>query len=430
MKYFLKFVIGLVVVFFFFSTAVVCAQSASSSLAGSVAADRADLEAKIQAQNQELAKLNSQLMATQNKLEGATTERVSLQKEISNIKNNINRLNLNIKADKINIQKLTLEIDSLNYDIRDIEISMEDKKKSIAELLREISRNDQVNLLTVLLNGKSLAESVSDFQALSDTSQQLGSDIVSLETLKGNKVAKVDSVNVKKNEISARSRDLENRKSIIQDQEGEKETILAQTKNKENLYQQQLDELRKKQDEIDGEISKLETELRAKFDINVLPSKRPGVLDWPIKLKKDGGTGIITQHFGEVSSLYRGKPHNGLDVATPVGTPVLAAADGKVIAVDNNDRSSWKKYVYGKYVLIEHPDGLATLYAHLSKQVARKGDVVNKGDLIGYSGNTGYSTGPHLHLGAYWAASIIMKSVPPVGGLIPVGVAINPEDYL
>ncbi|MEK7180749.1 MAG: peptidoglycan DD-metalloendopeptidase family protein [Patescibacteria group bacterium] len=430
MKYYSKFTIVLVIVFFWFPAALVFAQSASSSRTDSATADRAELEARIQTQNLELEKLNAQLIATQNKLESAKTERVSLQKELTNIKNSISQLNLNIKSDKINIQKLTLEIDSLNYDIRDIEISMDEKKKSIAELLREISRNDQVNLLTVLLNGNSLAESVSDVQALSDTSLQLGADIGNLETLKGDKIVKVDSVSAKKVEISLRSKNLENRKSIIQDQEGEKATLLAQTQNKESQYQKDLEDLRKKQNEVEDEISKFESELRAKFDVSVLPTKRSGVFEWPVKLRKDGGTGIITQHMGEISNLYRGKPHNGLDIGTPLGTPVFAAEEGKVIAVDNNDRSSWKKYQYGKYILIEHPNNMATLYAHLSKQIVQKGAAVKRGDLIGYSGNTGYSTGPHLHFGLYWSPSIIMKSVPPATGLVPVGVVVNPEDYL
>ncbi len=423
-------ILGLICAVLFFFILSVSADNTTSSQADNMVAGRAELEARIQQQNQELDKLNAQLLVTQNKLEGAKSERMSLQKELAGIKNNITRLNLNIKADKVSIQKLTLEIDSLNYDIRDIEISMDQKKKSIADLLRVINRNDQVNLLTILLNGKNLAESVSELQALSDTSLQLGADIGGLEKLKGNKIAKVDSVNAKKSEISNRSRDLENRKSIIQDQEGEKATLLAQSQNKESQYQKELEDLRKKQDEIADQITKFEDELRSKFDIKILPSKNSGVLSWPVKLRKDGGTGIITQHFGEVSGLYKGKPHNGLDIGTLVGTPVMAAADGKVIAVDNNDRGSWRKYQYGRYVLIEHEDGLATLYAHLSRQSVQKGDSVKRGDLIGYSGNTGYSTGAHLHFGAYWAASILMKSVPPAAGLVPVGVVINPEDYL
>ena len=114
----------------------------------------------------------------------------------------------------------------------------------------------------------------------------------------------------------------------------------------------------------------------------------------------------------------------------PIGTPVFAAADGKIIAVDNNDRNAWNKYQYGKYILIEHDNNLTTIYAHLSAQVVQKNSLVKRGDLIGYVGKTGYATGPHLHFGVYWAPSVLMKSIPPAEGLVPIGVVINPEDYL
>lgn len=161
-----------------------------------------------------------------------------------------------------------------------------------------------------------------------------------------------------------------------------------------------------------------------------MPIKRPGVFAWPIKLIKDGGVGHITQHQGEVSRLYKGKPHNGLDIGAPLGTPVYAAADGIVKEIGNNDINYYRRYQYGKYILIKHENNLSTLYAHLSRQIISRGANVKKGDLIGYSGNTGYSTGSHLHFGVYWAPSVLMKSVHPAAGLVPIGVVINPEDYL
>ena len=81
-------------------------------------------------------------------------------------------------------------------------------------------------------------------------------------------------------------------------------------------------------------------------------------------------------------------------------------------------------------MLGRHENGLATLYAHLSRQTVGAGAAVKRGDLVGYSGNTGYSTGPHLHLGLYWASSIEMKSVPPAAGLVPVGVTLDQQIYL
>ena len=420
----------LAIIFFFLvlTSSQVLAQTTSVSTDSQ--AKRAEVENRIKEQNSELEKLNRQLQETQNKLDSARSEKTSLQSELNVIKNSINQLNLSLKTDRLSVEKLTLEIDSLRFDIQDIDGSVETKKISISDLLREMYRNDNINLLTIILRGDTLADSVLEAQALANTTEQLQSDLSYLEDLKTRKVKKVDEVNNKKNEISVRQKNLENKKQIIEDQEGAKETLLANTKNKESVYQKELEELRKKQDDISDLISKFEEELRIKFDVGVLPSKRSGVLEWPVKLKTDGGVGIITQRQGEISKLYRGKPHNGLDIGVPIGTPVLAAESGTVFAVDNNDKSSWQKYQYGKYILNKHDNGLATLYAHLSKQVVTKGQTVKRGDLIGYSGSTGYSTGPHLHLGVYWASSIAMKAVPPALGLVPIGVVVNPEDYL
>jgi murein DD-endopeptidase MepM/ murein hydrolase activator NlpD len=93
-------------------------------------------------------------------------------------------------------------------------------------------------------------------------------------------------------------------------------------------------------------------------------------------------------------------PHVGVDFAVRVGTPVRAVLDGTVIECPLDSRT------YGCYVLILHPDGCATLYAHLSKLLVKKGGAVHAGDVIGLSGGaiggfgSGQTTGPHLHFEA------------------------------
>lgn len=398
--------------------------------ANAVFPEQIELERQINQRNEELKEINKRLTETEQSLVETQGEKTSLQREIRSIKSNISQLNLNIQADGVVVKKLGLEIDSLSYDIRDIEISVQEMKKSVGELLRKIQRNSRNNFLTILLKGDSLAESVLEAQNISDLGAQLAVDVISLGEFRGDLDGKLTSVSDRRDEISFRQSNLKVRKSIVEEENQRKSEILVQTKNQESLYEQQLDELRAKQDEIAKEIARIEDELRVKFDASLLPTKRPGVFAWPVALKSQGGKGIITQHFGEISNLYGGRPHNGLDIGVPVGTPVFAGEEGRVMAVDNNDRSRWSKYQYGKYVLIEHSNNLATLYAHLSEQTARVGDSVKRGDLIGYSGTTGYSTGPHVHFGLYWAPSILMKTIPPASGLVPVGVVIAPEDYL
>ena len=85
--------------------------------------------------------------------------------------------------------------------------------------------------------------------------------------------------------------------------------------------------------------------------------------------------------------------HNGVDIGAPVGSPILAAAEGVVLAA----KPSGYNGGYGKMVIISHPNGTQTVYGHLSSVYVTTGQSVSKGEQIGESGNTGRSTGPHLH---------------------------------
>jgi hypothetical protein len=84
--------------------------------------------------------------------------------------------------------------------------------------------------------------------------------------------------------------------------------------------------------------------------------------------------------------------HTGLDFRGPIGTPIYAAADGVVELVRPN-----RTVGFGNLITLSHSYGFKTLYAHLSRMIVTQGSFVQKGQLIGYLGNTGYSTGPHLH---------------------------------
>lgn len=104
---------------------------------------------------------------------------------------------------------------------------------------------------------------------------------------------------------------------------------------------------------------------------------------WPV-------TGPLSSPFGPRSLLPGKTFHNGIDIAVPLGTPVRATGDGVVRFVGNTDG-------YGLRVEIDHGNGLVTLYAHLSETNVVPGQRVRRGEVIAKSGNTGSSTGPHLH---------------------------------
>lgn len=108
-------------------------------------------------------------------------------------------------------------------------------------------------------------------------------------------------------------------------------------------------------------------------------SRGANLFSWPL-------LGVITSNYGPRKSGY----HHGLDIAESTGTPIKAAKSGKVIF------SGWRS-VYGYAVIIDHGNDTQTLYGHASKLLVKKGQYVYKGQIIAKVGNTGRTTGPHLH---------------------------------
>lgn len=387
---------------------------------------KSDLQAQIDAKKLQLDRINLELNTTKANLEGVQKQKQALQREILTLQNSMKELDLSIQSDQVNIEKLGLEITSLNYNLSDIEGEVSQKQQDVRDVFKAIQRADGDNILIMFLREENLESALTEVRSLANLKNQLSQDIGELNDLHDQYSQTIKNIKDKRGSIRAHTVNLQNRKLIVEDQKQTQQAILEQTKNQESIYQSKLSVLQQQQDALDQEIGQIEDRLRKDFDVSVLPTKRHGLFEWPIQ--DDGG--IVTQHFGTVSRLYKGRPHNGLDVGAPIGTPIIAADDGVVMAVDNNDVSRVRKYQYGKYILIKHATGLATLYAHLSKQTVSSGQSVKKGDLIGYSGSTGYATGPHLHFGLYWAASIKLVGVSPANGLVPVGVVLNPEDYL
>lgn len=106
-----------------------------------------------------------------------------------------------------------------------------------------------------------------------------------------------------------------------------------------------------------------------------------GEWQWPLKNVE------VSSNFGERGRKF----HQGSDFRAPVGTPVYAASDGRVIYVGSKVRG------YGRMVVIKHTDNIHTVYGHNSKNLVKSGAEVKRGDLIAFSGKTGHVTGPHLH---------------------------------
>jgi murein DD-endopeptidase MepM/ murein hydrolase activator NlpD len=126
----------------------------------------------------------------------------------------------------------------------------------------------------------------------------------------------------------------------------------------------------------------------------------------------------VASGFGwRIHTIYKTeKLHTGMDFTAPIGTEVYATGNGVVSKVENDGRG------YGNNIIINHGYGYETLYGHMSKFNVRVGQKINRGDLIGYSGNSGSSTGPHVHYE-------VRKNGTPVNPVNFYYNDLSPEEY-
>ncbi|MDX6585235.1 MAG: hypothetical protein QOI10_4419, partial [Solirubrobacterales bacterium] len=154
----------------------------------------------------------------------------------------------------------------------------------------------------------------------------------------------------------------------------QKYTVLASTRESRKSLEGEMVALEKAQAAITAKLSQ-----SAGAPVMGPVKSGSGGLIWP-------ASGPITSGFG-----YRwGRLHAGIDIALPEGTPLRAAASGRVIIAGWVDG-------YGNYTCIQHAGALSTCYGHQSRLGTSVGASVTQGQVMGYSGNTGHSTGPHLH---------------------------------
>lgn len=168
-----------------------------------------------------------------------------------------------------------------------------------------------------------------------------------------------------------------------------KETQISNYNASIDGYNEQIAQYQAGMDDIDAQIAAIMEERRKQAEaaavqgLDVPVYYTGGNFQWPVS---SGGT--ITSTFGP----RWGTVHQGLDIACPMGTPILAGESGTVIA-------SYYSSSAGEYIVIDHGDGVATEYMHNSQRLVNVGDYVSRGQVIAYSGSTGYSTGPHCHFG-------------------------------
>jgi len=380
----------------------------------------ADLKAQIAQKNQEIQDLETQKAQYQQQLDATKQQGNTLRRQLSSIDADILDLNVTIKKTQTSIIETDLQIEELKNQIGLKQTEIDNSKSHLAYVLRELNTTDNADFLSLLFASRSFSDIFSQQEYLLNLQDQVHSSLGDLRTFKLQLETFKDDQQSEKNRLSALQDDLNNQSMIANNQRDDKAALVRQTQNQESKYQSLLASIAKQQSSTENQIGTLETKLRLAIDRSKLPTGS-GILAWPLD------SVYITQGYGTPNWNAAYTFHNGIDLRASIGTPVKASATGTVVGVGDDGR-----YAYGKWIAIDHGDlNITTLYGHLSLQKVKIGQAVSVDEVIGYSGNTGYTTGPHLHFSVFVSNSFtLLESASVKGVMIPVGATIDPTQYL
>jgi len=338
------------------------------------------------------------------------------------LQNQLQLINLEQQKNATEFQKAQKRLAELTQQIYDLEGQIYEKEKLVvqqksilASLMRSYYESFNEGLSGIVLIGTDISEMFSQSDYLGQISFRITEVLQYIRETKQNMEKDKGDMIAKKEESEKLKEDLKKRGLSLQSNEDTKENQVTKTQAEKTKYEQLLSE-------INDEIYQLEAG-KGEANLASLPPIKKGYFTYPVNPI------VISQAYGMTAyakrGAYRGKPHNGIDFSIKYGK-VYAVKAGIVLATGSNSR-----YAYGNWIAIDHGDGLVTLYGHFSKIQVSKGATVKEGQIIGISGNTGYSTGPHLHFSVFSQSSFeVTESTKVKGLMLPVGSSVNPMRYL
>lgn len=358
------------------------------------------LSQQIDQKEQELEKINAEIRRLEASVTDASKRSQTLQSTISSLEASRNKIETEISETELEIDKAELTLSKLAIEIRDKEMLIDDNSQALAQSIRRMNSMESISLIEKFLGYENISDFWSDFEQTQKIQKRLHTEVDKLLRLYEDLNEKEQEQFEQKEELASYQTELESERVAVDYTKKEKQTILQKTKSEEAEYQKMLATKKQQREEFEKELLEIESKLKFLIDPDSYPEPRNGILQWPVD------SVYITQRFGgtafaKTNSHVYGRPfHPGLDMGVPIGTKVKSVAPGRVIGLGNTDAYPGC-VAWGKWIVVEHTNGLSTLYAHLSSISVSVGQEVLTGSVIGLSGNTGFSTGPHLHLTLY-----------------------------
>lgn len=370
-----------------------------------------ELRAQIDARSTEIAALEKEIAQYQSQISQTGKQITSLSSTIKTLDLTQKKLAADISITAKKIDSTTLNIERLEIDIGDKADSIDLGRGALQNTIDIVRKTDEISSIEALLGVGQLSDYWKDLVVVTQFNEEIDENLSSLKEQKETLETRRDEAAREKKKLTALRVQLADQKQLALNSQKEKEALLKQTQNKDSNYKKLLADRVARKNAFEQELRSIESQLRIEIDQSRLPEPGTKALIYPVDPPIR-----ITQYFGNTdfsranAGVYNGKGHNGIDLGVPSGTALKAAQFGTVMGTGDTD-TTCQGASYGKWVLIRHDNGLTTLYAHLSLIKAYEGQRVSAGEVIGYSGNTGYSTGPHLHFAVFATQGVSVGSL-------------------
>ena len=354
----------------------------------SFASEKSELNKKIKETKESLNEVNSQKEESQNKVDDLKSQIAEYEKEINSLKDEIEQKQKEIKEMQEKLDKLEKE--------------RQEKQDLLDQRLITMYENGETTYLDVLLSSADITDFISKYYMVETVTEADKELIEGLEADKKEIEETKNKLNASLDEVEKKKEEQESIQTKLNKAKNKEEAKVESLTEESHDLEEDIEAYEKKMKELDAKEKAQEEALKHKIEE---AEKNHGSNSGSSGAGSSGGSSsggsVSSKGFirpvtsGRITAtMYysSGKYHGAVDFGVSTGTPVYAAADGIVVT------STWGgSDSYGYYIKIKHYNGLYTLYAHGSSLVAKVGQEVNQGDLIMYSGNTGNSTGPHLH---------------------------------
>ncbi len=369
------------------------------------AATSAELQQEIDALEEENAEIQAQIDAIQSQYDANYNDMKSIVEQKAAIDQEITLLNE--KIDTTNEQ-----IAAYNQLIADIQDELDAAQEALTELsqqhrerIRAMEEGGEVTYWEVIFEANSFTDLLDRINMVQEISASDRKRIEQMRVASDIVIANQLSLESEKQALEETRTQLQEDEAKLEEKRTESDDLLYELEKKSEEYQLLMAESEVLQEELMQEIAAKERELEeAKYDeylakLALQGENPPSDASWVSPVSGYTLTSPFGMRLHPVLGYYR--MHNGIDMACAQGTPIYATRAGKVTV------ASYQAGGAGNYVSINHLDGFASIYMHMTHYVVSAGQTVSQGQLIGYVGSTGISTGPHLHFGISYAGTYV-----------------------